>query len=61
MSEKRLRYPSVPDSLIDCLYRDFPNTLPRRELTSFEPGRLIGQQDIIDKIKFETKEEEERE
>lgn len=58
MSEKRLRYPQIPDSLIECLYRDFPNILPRKELTPFELGRLIGQQDIIDKIKFETKEEE---
>lgn len=58
MSKERLRYPPIPESLIECLYRDFPNTLPRRELSTFELGRLIGQQDIIEKLKFETKEEE---
>lgn len=51
MNEKT--YPPISDKLIECLERDYPNTLPRTYKDSFELGVLIGQQEIIDKLKVE--------
>lgn len=58
MNEKQLNYPPVSDILIQCLNRDFPDKIPRKEITLYELGFLAGQQSIIDKLKFEAKEDE---
>lgn len=58
MSKKQLNYPPIPDSLIECLCRDFPDKLPREELSSFQLGIKLGEQRVIDKIKFEKSEME---
>lgn len=46
-------YPLISDELIKALTRDFPNELPKQQTTEFELGVLIGQQKVIDKLKFE--------
>ena len=61
MSEKQLNYPPIPDNLIKCLCRDFPDKIPRVEISPFEQGILVGQQMIIDKLKFEDEELNRRE
>lgn len=50
---KNSNYPIISDALIEKLKADFPNKLPTKEVNSFELGRLIGQQDIIDKLTME--------
>ena len=57
MSEKT--YPSISDKLIECLERDFKDILPRTYKTEFELGILIGQQQVIDKLKIEKQYNEE--
>lgn len=54
----KLKYPEISDKLIECLKRDFPDELPRKEISAFEYGRLTGRQDIIDKLEFEKSENE---
>ena len=51
MNKDKLKYPSIPDILIQCLSRDFPDVLPRKEVSSYELGRLTGQQEVIDKLR----------
>ena len=51
--DKNLMYPKIPNRLIVCLERDFPDKLPRAYQDSFELGVLIGQQMVIDKLKCE--------
>jgi hypothetical protein len=46
-------YPIISDVLIQCLKRDFPNKLPQKEVSQFVLGRLIGQQDVIEKLEVE--------
>lgn len=41
-----LLQPLIDDALLDWLDQKFPNRLPPKELTSFEQGRLVGQQDV---------------
>lgn len=55
-----LKYPVISNKLIECLERDFPDKLPRKYQDSFELGILIGQQKIIDKLKYEKKCNEEK-
>lgn len=43
-------YPVITDELINCLQRDFPNKLPTTSIDNFELGRLVGQQDILEKL-----------
>lgn len=43
-------YPIISDALIQVLQRDFPNKLPQKEISAFELGRLLGQQDVINKL-----------
>jgi hypothetical protein len=43
-------YPVITDELINCLQRDFPNKLPTTNIDNFELGRLVGQQDILEKL-----------
>lgn len=57
MSEKT--YPPISDKLIKCLERDFKDILPRTYKTEFELGILIGQQQVIDKLKIEKQYNEE--
>lgn len=52
-------YPLISDKLIESLQRDFPNKLPTKQLNDFEIGRLIGQQDIINKLIVEKEYNEE--
>lgn len=49
----KLDYPLISDKLIDCLVRDFPDRLPRNFKDMYELGILIGQQQVIDKLKAE--------
>ena len=46
-------YLNISDRLIKCLERDFKDILPRTYKTEFELGILIGQQQVIDKLKIE--------
>ena len=46
-------YPQITDMLIEVLERDFPDKLPREYKDNYELGVLIGQQQVIDKLKFE--------
>ena len=46
-------YPPISDKLIESLERDFPNILPTNYIDSYELGILIGQQNIINKLKIE--------
>ena len=59
MTKENYNYPNIADKLIDCLVRDYPNILPENKLDDFELGRLIGQQDIIKRLKSEKKYNEE--
>ena len=43
-------YPFISDELIEVLKRDFPNTLPKKELSPFELGKLVGHQEVIEKL-----------
>lgn len=56
MSEK-LKYPPISEKLIKALSRDFPDTLPRSEITPYELGVRVGQQQVIDKLKGEAEED----
>lgn len=51
--KKDYDYPNIPDKLIECLDRDFPDKLPRAYIDKYELGVLVGQQQIIDKLKAE--------
>lgn len=46
-------YPQITDTLIEVLERDFPNKLPKNFKDMYELGILIGQQQVIDKLKAE--------
>ena len=46
-------YPTITDLLIEILERDFPNKLPKNFKDMYELGILIGQQQVIDKLKAE--------
>lgn len=46
-------YPNISDKLLECLINDFPDNLPRKYLTEFELGVLVGHQEVIDKLKIE--------
>ena len=50
------KYEALEQSIIDALLEDFPNALPTHEVTPFEFGRLIGQQEIIRKLQIEYQE-----
>lgn len=43
-------YPYISDELIYKLKQDFPNELPKQEISSFELGKLVGQQQVIEKL-----------
>lgn len=49
-TQKFNSYPFVSDELIMKLKDDFPNQLPKKEITPFELGKLVGQQEVIDKL-----------
>lgn len=53
-------YPAISDELINVLKRDFPNQLPQKEISLFELGRLLGQQNVVDKLIFEKEYNEKR-
>lgn len=46
-------YPNISDKLIECLENDFIDKLPRKHLDSYELGVLVGNQQVIDKLKVE--------
>ena len=48
-----LDYPEISDKLIECLERDFPDKLPRQQISEYELGVLVGRMDVIDKLKVE--------
>jgi hypothetical protein len=45
-------YPYISDELINSLGNDFQNRLPDHNIDSFELGKLIGQQSVIEKLKI---------
>lgn len=49
-TERFNSYPDVSDLLIRKLQDDFPNKLPKCEITPYELGRLVGQQEVIEKL-----------
>ena len=59
MKDKELNYPPVSDILIRCLNRDFPDQIPRKVVNQYELGILVGQQQVIDKLRFLSMEKEE--
>lgn len=46
-------FPYIEDNLIKALELTYPNTLPTKEISPYELGILIGQQRVIDKLKYE--------
>lgn len=42
--------PKVPSGFLTVLQQAFPDKLPRKEVSPFEQGRLLGQQEVIDKL-----------
>lgn len=46
-------YPEISDKLIECLERDFPDKIPRIQMTEFAYGVLVGAMKVIDKLKLE--------
>lgn len=46
-------YPNISNKLITCLERDFIDKLPRKYINSYELGILVGNQQVIDKLKIE--------
>ena len=57
--ENKENYPKISDRLIEMLEMDFEDKLPRTYKTEFELGILIGQQQVIDKLKIEKRYNEE--
>lgn len=53
MAKENFNYPSISNKLIECLDRDFPDKLPRTYKDNYELGILVGQQQVIDKLKTE--------
>lgn len=49
-TEKFNSYPFISDELIRKLQEDFPNQLPKTEISSFELGKRVGNQEVIDKL-----------
>lgn len=47
------KYPAISDKLLECLMIDFPNQLPTNYVDKYELGILIGQQQVINKLKVE--------
>ena len=43
-------YPVISNRLLDCLKFDFPDSLPRKNISEYELGVLVGQQQVIDKL-----------
>lgn len=43
-------YPPISNELIKCLQDDFPDKLPREHLSDFELGKLVGHQELIEKL-----------
>lgn len=43
-------YPPISNELIKCLQSDFPDKLPREHLSDFELGKLVGHQELIEKL-----------
>lgn len=54
-------YPFIDEKLIQCLENDYPNILPTKYVDEFELGRLMGQQDIIYRLKREKEYQENEE
>lgn len=52
MKDKELNYPPISEILTKCLDRDFPDKVPRKEINLYTLGILVGQQQVIDKLKF---------
>lgn len=48
-----LKFPLISDKLIDCLESLYPNKLPLNQVTDFQLGILLGQQQVINKLKTE--------
>jgi len=43
-------YPFISDELINALKKDFPDVIPRKELSGYQQGKLVGHQEVIEKL-----------
>ena len=49
-TERFNSYPFISDELIRKLQEDFPNQLPKNEVSAFELGKRVGHQEVIEKL-----------
>ena len=47
---QQTKYPSISDELIRSLQTDYPNTIPLHYVDDYEQGKLVGQQEVINKL-----------
>lgn len=48
----------IPDELLEALKAAFPDALPRREVLSWDLGKLAGQQSVIDWLIMQKEQED---
>ena len=48
----------VPTELLDALKEAFPDGLPRREVSPWEQGKLVGEQSVIDWLLMQKEQED---
>jgi len=49
-TNNNIEFPSISLELLEYLRFSFPNTLPIEEVSSFELGKLVGIQNLINHI-----------
>lgn len=49
--EIKEEYPYIPDSVIIYLEKNFPDKLPKNEISAFNLGKEVGKQEIIQHLK----------
>ena len=49
-NEPEEKFYNVDEELLRHLQRTFPDTLPKKQVTKYELGRLIGQRSVIDHL-----------
>ena len=47
-----MKFPQVPNGLVDLLTQQFPDQCPRSDPGAFGLGVLAGQQQVIDLIRY---------
>lgn len=61
MKKREINYPEIDEILLKKLKEDYPNKLPKKEISNYELGYLIGQQSIIEKLDYEFNEQNKNE